>query len=254
MPTPYAPGHFVWHELMTTDREGAISFYTELFGWNTKDRDMGPAGIYTMLSSEKDGFGGIMALPEGMQAPPHWAVYISVDDVDAASKQVESLGGTVVMPPFDIPETGRASVVSDPAGAHFYAFSPVESYDMPDPRAGLVGWNELMSKDVEKAKAFYTALTGWSLDSREMGDQGTYWLMKNGEKMVAGAMQMPPDMQKTPSHWLPYVGVSSIPDTVSKAEELGGHVLVPPQNMKDMGVHFGVLASPDGAAFGILEM
>lgn len=252
MPTPYAPGHFVWHELMTSDREGAISFYTELFGWTAEDRDMGPAGIYTMVSSGKEGVGGMMLLPEKMPVPPHWAVYISVDDVDAACEKIKSLGGEVVFDPFDIPDTGRAAVVKDPADAHFYVFSAKESYDMPDTRPGLVGWNELMSSDVDKATRFYHELLGWNKNGRDMGDQGTYWMMLDGERMAAGAVQMPEEM-KAPSYWLSYFVVESIPDTVSKAKELGASVHVPPTKVEEMNVHFAVLASPDGAAFGIVE-
>lgn len=252
MPTPYAPGHFVWHELMTTDREGAISFYSKLFGWTTTDRDMGNAVIYTMINSGDDGIGGMMDLPEKVQAPPHWGVYLSVPDVDAACEKIKTLGGSVVMPPFDLPGTGRAAVVTDPAGAHFYVFAAAESYNMPDTRPGLVGWNELMSTDVDKATAFYEELLSWSKEGRDMGDQGTYWIMKDGDRMAAGAVQMPPGME-APSYWLSYVVVESIPDTVKKVEALGGAIHVPPTKVEEMNVHFAVIASPDGAAIGIVE-
>ena len=253
MPTPYAPGYFVWHELMTNDREGAISFYSQLFGWTTKDRDMGTNGIYTMVNSGKDGLAGIMDIPEGMEFPPHWGVYISVDDVDAACKKAQSLGGEVIMPTFDLPDTGKAAVIKDPAGATFYVFSPKESYDMPDSRPGLVNWNELMSQDVEKATAFYTGLMGWDLASQDMGDQGTYWMMMRGEAPAAGAVQMPSHME-APSYWLSYVEVTHVSDTVKKAKELGGQVYMEPQRLDDMGIEFAVLASPDGAAFGVVAM
>ena len=214
---------------------------------------MGPAGIYTMLSSEKDGLGGIMDLPKGMeQVPSHWGVYISVDDVDEAAKKVVSLGGAVVREPFDLPDTGRTAVVHDPAGAHFYIFTAKESYDMPDTHPGLVGWNELMSTDVDKATTFYHELLGWNKNGRDMGDQGTYWIMLDGERMAAGAVQMPEEL-KAPSYWLSYFVVESIPDTVSKAQELGATVHVPPTKVEEMDVHFAVLASPDGATFGIVE-
>lgn len=252
MPTPYAPGRFVWHELMTNDREGAISFYSQLFGWTTNDQDMGPNGIYTMINSGEEGLGGMMNLPPEFPGPPHWGVYISVEDVDAACEKIKSIGGEIVMPPFDIPEAGRASVVKDPAGAHFYVFTPKETYDMPDVRPGLVGWNELMSSDVEKATTFYEELLGWTKEGQDMGEHGTYWIMNDGARKAAGAVQIAPEMQ-APSHWMSYVVVESIPDTVSKAEELGGKVLVPPTKIEEMNVHFAVLASPDGASIGIVE-
>lgn len=252
MPTPYAPGHFVWHELMTTDRKGAIKFYSTLFGWTTKDQDMGPAGMYTLINSGENGVGGMMDLPEEVQAPPHWGVYISVPDVEKTCEKATSIGAEIVVQPFDIPGSGRAAVIKDPAGAHFYVYKDKGDFEMPDTRPGLVGWNELMSSDVEKSTAFYQELIGWSLTSRPMGDQGTYWMLMDGERMAAGAVQMPPEMN-APSYWLPYVVVESVPNAVSKAQELGGQVHVPATNVEEMNVHFAVIASPDGAAIGIVE-
>ena len=254
MPTPFAPGYFVWYDLMTTDRDAATSFYTDLFGWTMQDREMGPDMTYRMISSGDDGLAGIIPLgPEHNNMPSHWSTYISVDDVDKACEKAKELGGQVLREPFDLPDTGRTAVIQDPAGAHFLPFSPAESYNMPDPRPGLAGWNELMSTDVEKANAFYTGLLGWKLGSQNM-DQGTYWLYQRGDVSAAGAVQATPEMPISISYWLPYFGVTDVPGTVEKAKELGGKVFVPPTNIEDMNVHFAVLASPDGASFGILEM
>jgi predicted enzyme related to lactoylglutathione lyase len=51
--------------------------------------------------------------------PPHWMVYISVEDCDAAAKKVAELGGQVCVPPTDLPEVGRFAVINDPTGATF---------------------------------------------------------------------------------------------------------------------------------------
>ena len=40
---PPATSTFCWNELMTGDVEAAKKFYTALFGWETKEMDMGPA-------------------------------------------------------------------------------------------------------------------------------------------------------------------------------------------------------------------
>ena len=49
--------------------------------------------------------------------PPTWVPYVTVADVDALVKKVESLGGQVHMPPTDIPTVGRFAVIADPQGA-----------------------------------------------------------------------------------------------------------------------------------------
>jgi len=120
---PAAEGIFVWDELMTSDPDAAKSFYTEVFGWGTRDMDMGPAGTYTMFQRGGDvDVAGCMRTPEGVQAPPHWMPYIGTEDVDGTTARAKELGGNVMAEPMDIPNVGRFSVVQDPAGAVFGLF------------------------------------------------------------------------------------------------------------------------------------
>ena len=50
---------------------------------------------------------------------------------------------------------------------------------------GIFHWNELNTRDVEKAKAFYEKAIGWTFDGMPM-QNGTYWVAKVGDKMVGG--------------------------------------------------------------------
>ena len=112
-------GALCWNELMSNDVEAAKAFYTSLFGWTTE-----PFGEnYTIVKVGDRGNGGIMPIgPEMGPIPPHWAVYIGIDDVDAAVERVTAGGGNVFAPPFDLPEIGRMAVVADPQGAAFGMF------------------------------------------------------------------------------------------------------------------------------------
>ena len=115
-------GVFVWDELHTSDPAAAKSFYGEVFGWSASDQDMGGM-TYTIFKRAGDiDVGGCMQLEEGMQAPPHWLVYISTRDIDATTARAKELGATVFVEPTDIPNMGRFSVVQDPAGAVFGLF------------------------------------------------------------------------------------------------------------------------------------
>ena len=49
--------------------------------------------------------------------PPHWNTYVTVADVDATAGLVPGAGGAVMMPPFDVMDAGRMSVIADPTGA-----------------------------------------------------------------------------------------------------------------------------------------
>lgn len=119
-------GAFGWTELMTTDPEAAKKFYEAIFGWETEKAPMDFVD-YTVVKVDGDAVGGLMKLPseaEGM--PPHWSVYVTVDDVDAVAAKVVEAGGKVLRPPDDIPEVGRFCVIQDPQGAVIQAMTYVK--------------------------------------------------------------------------------------------------------------------------------
>ena len=113
-----AHGTICWNELATKDAGAAKNFYSELFGWKVKDSQAGGMDYSEITQNDKP-FGGIMQMTaEFGEMPSHWMAYVAVDDVDAAVKRVEELGGKVCMPPSDIPHVGRFSVITDPTGAN----------------------------------------------------------------------------------------------------------------------------------------
>ncbi len=69
--------------------------------------------------------GGMIEMNDEWPAeiPPHWMTYFTVDDVDAAAAKVTDLGGSISVPPQDIP-VGRFSVVNDPQGGVFTIYKP----------------------------------------------------------------------------------------------------------------------------------
>lgn len=75
--------------------------------------------------------GGMMPLPPGAGAP-HWLVYFTTVDIDAAAERIPALGGTVLVSPMPVPD-GRVSVALDPQGAAFATFEAV-----PSPRSKAV--------------------------------------------------------------------------------------------------------------------
>jgi predicted enzyme related to lactoylglutathione lyase len=123
-----ANGTFCWNELSTNDSDAAIKFYTELVGWEIKSSTMegacegapadAPPMVYNEIAVDGKHIGGIFKMgPEFGGTPSHWMPYIAVDDVDKKAAQVTELGGTIRVPPTDIPNTGRFCVINDPTGA-----------------------------------------------------------------------------------------------------------------------------------------
>lgn len=119
-----AHGEFCWTEIASTDLEKCMPFYSNVFGWQFEQSKATASEMpYLEFSSGSAGFpdGALYEMTEEMyggQIPPaHIALYVSVDDVDASSKQAEELGGSIVFGPYDIPNVGRFAIVNDPTGA-----------------------------------------------------------------------------------------------------------------------------------------
>ena len=113
-------GTFGWDELWTTDRKKAAEFYKGLFGWGAKEGDMGGTGVYTEWQNAGQSIGGMMEIaPEMGPVPPNWLPYFMVENCDDTSEKAKSSSGKLFVPPTDIPNVGRFSVISDPQGAMF---------------------------------------------------------------------------------------------------------------------------------------
>ena len=119
-----AVGNVGWHELLTDDQAAAFDYYSRHYGWQ-KDyaHDMGAMGIYQTFRIDQPRFsGGMMnrtgpGMPEGI--PPHWQFYFTVDDIEAAQRRVVEAGGTIVMPPMDVPGGSRILQAIDDQDGHF---------------------------------------------------------------------------------------------------------------------------------------
>jgi hypothetical protein len=113
-----AHGAVCWTELGTKNLETAKKFYSELLGWELKQSSAATGMTYVEYSVDGRPYGGMYQMGEEFgDAPSHWMSYIAVDDVDASAKKVEELGGSICVPPTDIPTVGRFCVINDPTGA-----------------------------------------------------------------------------------------------------------------------------------------
>jgi uncharacterized protein len=113
------PGAVSWNEVATRDTEKAGAFYTQLFGWGAKAEDMGGTLYTVFFKGDQMSAGMIQITADWGDVPPHWMVYFAVNDCDASVEKTKSLGGQVLMPPTDIPGTGRFATLRDPQGGAF---------------------------------------------------------------------------------------------------------------------------------------
>ena len=255
--TSHVPGTFSWVELATSDQKAAAAFYRTLLGWDVNDTPMGPDGTYSMfLLRNKEVAAAYTMRPEERQsgAPPHWNLYVTVTNVDEMTKRAQQLGAKVLAPPFDVMDVGRMSVVMDPTGAIFQLWEAkkhIGARRLNEP--GALCWSELTTRDTAAAEAFYTSLFGWTakhgaasagMDYTEFSNQG-----QSGVGMMAMPAQMPAGV---PSYWMPYFQVASCDGSTAKAREIGGSVMVPPQDIAKTG-RFAILQDPQGAMFAVFQ-
>jgi predicted enzyme related to lactoylglutathione lyase len=106
---------FVHVELNTTDVNKAKTFYGKLFDWKLEDVPMG-ADSYTMIKVG-EGTGGGMMKQMVPGAPSAWLAYVSVEDIDAATKKAKALGATVMKDVTEVMGAGWLSIIVDPTGA-----------------------------------------------------------------------------------------------------------------------------------------
>jgi uncharacterized protein len=114
-------GQGSWHELMTTDAEAALKFYSEVFGWQPSEAlDMGPMGKYHMFNRPHGMIGGMMNKPpELANVPPFWTIYFRVPDINAAAERITANGGTITQGPMEVPGGDWIVNAIDPQGASF---------------------------------------------------------------------------------------------------------------------------------------
>ena len=116
-------GRFLWYELMTTDTKAAKAFYAKVMGWEPRDASRAGDALHPVHCWRGDGLradGPAAGGRAGTGAVPKWIGYVGVDDVDAAADRVKRLGGTVHVPPTDVPGISRFSVVTDPQGTAYF--------------------------------------------------------------------------------------------------------------------------------------
>ena len=239
----YPHGTFCWIDLGTTDVATAKVFYRGLFGWDTEDVPTGDGGVYTLCRLHGKDVAGVHehTPDEGVG----WSSNISVDDVDATTAEARDLGAAVLAEPLDIPDTGRTSVLRDPSGAVVSLWQPAGHVG-----AGLVNeigtwtWAELVSPDLDAARAFYTALLGWQAEDVPGPLPRVSFTL--GDLLVAGA-HAPSPQEGDAAAWTVSFRVTDADASAARARQLGGTVLLPPMDIP-IG-RFTVLADPTGAAF-----
>jgi predicted enzyme related to lactoylglutathione lyase len=121
---------------------------------------------------------------------------------------------------------------------------------------GTFTWNELVTRDPESCKTFFTQILGWTARDVEMPAEGPgpgiYTVFMKDGKDVAGMFKLEgPAAKGVPNHWMSYIAVDDVDAACDKAEKLGGEIKVHPTTIPGVG-RFCVIADPTGATVSLL--
>jgi uncharacterized protein len=262
--TTYEPGTPCWVELAgIPDFDAAEAFYRDLLGWQIPEQpDSVQLGGYRRAQRDGKDVAGASPVMQGGQ-PCEWNVYISVADADETMEKIRAAGGTVVVEPLDVMGMGKMALFVDPTGASCGVWEPgtfVGSAIANQP--GAFAWNELNTRDPEKAKEFYGAVFGWQANEMKMerpgGDgPGVYVEFKRESDggSIAGMMDMTGVMpDQIPPHWLNYFAVEDADAAVATVEGAGGEVRFGPVDIP--AGRFAVVSQPaaPSAVFAVIQL
>ncbi len=246
---PKPAGAPTWVDLTTPEIEAARGFYHAIFGW---DYDIGGpefSGYTTARLGQRTAAGLSPNQPDAPSAPATWGLYFASDNIEADVARAVELGASVLYPPMVVGEFGGMAGCVDPTGAAFsfwQAGQHIGSQVTDEP--GATTWHEMYASDAKKARDFYMALLGATADPMPGGLE--YYVLKHGEEMLAGIMQIDPSWGDFRSQWVTYFAVANADETAAAVNKLGGKV---------MGVDdspFGriaALADPQGATFKVIQ-
>lgn len=114
-------------------------------------------------------------------------------------------------------------------------------------------WYELMTVDADSAARFYGGLLGW--DFQPAGQEGMDYrtFAKDGEG-IGGLMALTDEMTAGGARpmWAGYVTVDDVDASAARITELGGTVMMGPQDIPGVG-RFAFAADPSGAPFYIMK-
>ena len=240
-----------WVDLSSSDPAASRAFYSGLLGWEIEvmGPEFGEYGIARINGQDVAGIGPRMS-PE---APTAWSVYIGTADAEALARKIATEGGTVVVQPMDVGDSGRMAVFHDPGGAFISAWQPKQMRGFTRQGPNSFAWAELNARGIERVLPFYQGVFGWTIKASEMGEgMPPYREFQIDGHSVAGGMEMVPMVPaEVPNHWLVYFGVESVDGSFARAIQLGAGELAAPRDYP--GGRFAILGDPQRAAFGLMS-
>lgn len=245
-------GRIVWHDLFTGNRKRSMAFYQRLANWRYVTEHAtdfawggGEKDYVLALSGDEAGAGLSETPPELTNG---WIAYVEVGDVDAATADAETLGGTILRQPFDVPGVGRNALLRDPHGALIGLSLSRHDFPAPGRQFGV----EIHLSDGPAFPAeFYAQLFGWkTVPAQTAKKVGTVISGPSGAPVAVHLVGEPPDGRH--AVWMPSVKVAQRDAALRDAEKLGA-MAIGRMTSTSAQQHYPLLCGPDGEAVCLQE-
>jgi predicted enzyme related to lactoylglutathione lyase len=266
----YIPGVPCWVDTSQPDPEAALPFYRSLFGWEFEDMmPQGSEAKYFVGRLHDDDAAAIGSIPADAPPMAMWNTYVLVESAGESASKARDAGGQVAMEPFDVMDSGRMAVLTDPEGAVFCVWQAKNHKGATVVNEhGSLNFNGLATRNPDGAKAFYGALFGWETlalpggpmwtlpgygDHLEEGSPGLREQMagmgapEGFIDVVAAMNPIADDDSDTRPHWTVTFAVDDVEATAAKASEVGGEVVAGPLDAP--WTKMAVIKDPQGATF-----
>lgn len=234
-------GRFVWTDLSTYDMQAARSDYAALFGWNLQGDPQ-----YDFATRNGREVAALFPMPSRLakiDMPSFWMSYVHVENVEETIERARTHDGVVIeVEPQPFNESGRVALVRDPSGAGFTV------YEGPDIAPASQGHGTVQRRyhhvdDVDRIRAFYADLFGWTLVKTAEQPWPAFDVRHPDGSIVARIEETPESIRGKFKYWMPCFDVGALDGFSRLVAKTGGEVLSDlPGNRKmfadRQGAHF----------------
>ena len=120
-------------------------------------------------------------------------------------------------------------------------------------RPGMIGWLDLTVDNAAEVRDFYADVVGWKMSAVSQGDYDDYCAhLEQDGPPVAGICHARGENAGMPPHWIMYVTVTDLDDSLARCQARGGSAVGPTRDLGSYG-RVAVIQDPAGAALALIE-
>ncbi len=241
-----------WVEITVGDLARSQEFYRSVLGWEFEDS--GPE--YGHYNNALVGGRRVAGMSPPMEAGGEWAsvwtAYLATDDIGATAHAAEAAGAQVVLEPMEIGAFGRIGLWVDPGGAAFGAWESRDhtGYDAHH-EPGAVCWVDLVTGDLDAAKAFYAQVFGLTYEDLSVPGIGYATFTPPGGRWPVGGMGDQQDGDSVGSRWCVTFEVDDVDAARQRVLDAGGSGPDDPWDVESGRI--ATVAGPDGEEFSLMR-